>query len=103
MLAGVEEQEGLTISEVVGQRVGGGIEDLQAEGAGHRLSDQAWIGDHGQVDEEQAVGEGSVEVPGHLYGQPGLPAAGDAGKGDQGLGFNHLVQLSSLGQATDEG
>ena len=97
-----KKQQRLSLCEVVGQRIGGWLPYLQAEGAGHRLSDQAWIGDHGQVDEEQAVGEGSVEVPGHLYGQPGLPVAGDAGEGDQGLGFNHLVQLSSLGQATDE-
>jgi hypothetical protein len=81
----VEDEQGLARAEVgpQGVRYGIGAALPDAGGGGDGGDDLARIGDGGQLDEEDAVGEALPGGVGDRHGQPGLADAAQPGHGDE--------------------
>jgi hypothetical protein len=87
-------------AELVGRALPGSERD------GHRPRHQVGVRQRAQVDQEDAVGEGTECVLGGPDPQPGLPGSPDPGQGDQPVGaeqLRHFLELRLTSDETGEG
>ena len=70
----------------------------RCDGVGYRR----WVGDCGQLEKPDTVGELIGQPRRDLHRQPGLADPTYPGQRDQPMSFHHRLQLGDLGLASDE-
>jgi hypothetical protein len=96
-----EERARAQVGQQVRRRIGARGEP-EGQGLRHRLGDERGLGDAGQLDQPDAVGEARGQIGGDGEGQAGLAAAAHAGHGDQRGSGERLGERGALALAPDQ-